>query len=92
MAYSEGQAKTEITADSTVRAIARLAHSDLRKFYDEHGDLKPVHSLPDARRAVIFRHVVRRRHSECDYFAARYPACICPCQRLDGSLGATSHA
>jgi putative ABC transport system permease protein len=37
------------------------------------------------------RHVVRRRHSGCDYFAAQYPACRCPCQRFDGSL-ATGHA
>src|SRR5438046_2435023 len=36
--YKERQARTRITADATVRAIACLAHSDIRKFYDEHGD------------------------------------------------------
>jgi hypothetical protein len=37
---------------------------------------------------VAFRHVSRRRHSDRDYFAAQYPACMCPCQRFDGSLTA----
>src|SRR5688572_17421190 len=27
-------------------------------------------------------------HSGRDYFAAQYPACMCPCQRCDGSLAA----
>ncbi len=45
--YKERQARTRITADSTVRAIACLAHSDIRKFYDEHGGLMPIHALPD---------------------------------------------
>src|SRR5216684_7103072 len=31
---------------------------------------------------VAFRHVSRRRHSDRDYFAAQYPACMCPCQRF----------
>src|SRR6266851_937401 len=34
--YKERQARTGLTADSTVRAIACLAHSDIRKFCDEH--------------------------------------------------------
>lgn len=51
--YKERQKRTGITADSTVRAIAVLAHSDLRKFYDEHGNLKPIHSLPDDLAACI---------------------------------------
>src|SRR5216683_4445650 len=37
---------------------------------------------------VAFRLVERRQHSGRDYFAAPYPACMCPCQRFDGSLAA----
>jgi hypothetical protein len=45
----------------------------------------------DASAGIAFRHVVRRRHSGRDYFAAQYPACMCPCQRFAGSLAA-AHA
>jgi hypothetical protein len=31
--------------------------------------------------SVAFRLGGRRQHSESTYFAARYPACVCPCQR-----------
>jgi hypothetical protein len=53
--------------------------------------LSPHETRVSASRGVAFRHVVRRRHSGCDYFAAQFPACRCPCQRFDGSL-ATGHA
>ena len=36
-----------------MREINRLAHSDLRKFYDEHGNLLPIHELPDDLAACI---------------------------------------
>ena len=36
--YKERQKRTQITGDATVRAIACLGHSDIRKFYDEHGN------------------------------------------------------
>ena len=49
-------------ADSTVRAIACLAHSDIRKFYDEHGNLLPIHSLPDDLAACIASIEVVRRN------------------------------
>ena len=51
--YKERQARTQRTADSTVSAIACLAHSDIRKFYDANGDLLPIHSLPDDLAACI---------------------------------------
>src|SRR5579864_6310577 len=41
------QARTQRTANGTVHAIGCLAHSDIRKCYDEHGMLRPIHSLPD---------------------------------------------
>jgi hypothetical protein len=51
--YKERQQRTKVTADSTMRAIACLAHSDIRRFYDEHGKLLPIHSLPDDLAACI---------------------------------------
>jgi phage terminase small subunit len=51
--YKEREKRTLITSDSTVRAIACLAHSDIRKFYDANGDLIPIHSLPDELAACI---------------------------------------
>ena len=41
---------------------------------------------------VAFRPAERRRHSGRDYFAAQYPACMCPCQRFDAQpCGSPTH-
>src|SRR5438128_10787683 len=65
--YQERQARTRITADSTVRAIACLAHSDIRKFYDANGDLLPIPSLPDDLAACIASiEVVKRNFTSGD--------------------------
>ena len=45
--------RTEVTADTTVREINRLAKSDIRRFYDAYGNLLPIHSLPDDLAACI---------------------------------------
>ncbi len=59
--------KARITADSTVRAIACLAHSDIRKFYDANGALLPIHSLPDDLAACIASiEVVKRNFTSGD--------------------------
>src|SRR5713226_4060714 len=44
--YKARQKRTQITGDATVRELNRLAHADIRQFYDEHGQLKPIHELP----------------------------------------------
>src|ERR1035437_821766 len=46
----------------------------------------PADAREGASAGIAFRHVERRRHSGRDYFAAQCPACMCPCQRFDGSL------
>jgi hypothetical protein len=48
----------------------------------------PADAGDSASVGVAFRHAERRRHSGRDYFAAQYPACMCPCQRFAGSLAA----
>jgi Terminase small subunit len=56
------RAHGNVTADATVRELGRIAHCDIRKFYDEHGHLKPLHELPDDLAACIASiEVVRRR-------------------------------
>ncbi len=51
--YKARQKRTQITGDATVRELNRLAHADIRQFYDEHGQLKPIHELPDDLAACI---------------------------------------
>lgn len=40
-------AKTELTAEVAVEAIRRGALYDPRKFFDEHGNLRPIHKLSE---------------------------------------------
>ena len=42
-----------LEVDRTLREVARLAYSDPRKFYDEKGNLKPIHMLDDDSAACI---------------------------------------
>lgn len=42
-----------ITADNALREIARVAFSDIRKVFDEQGNLKPLHELDDDVAAAI---------------------------------------
>ena len=61
------QVRTQRTADDTVHAIACLAFSDIRRFYDEHGYLKPIHALPDDLAAWIAPiEVVKRNFTSGD--------------------------
>lgn len=39
--------RLEITADQVLREYAKIAFIDIRKFYDEEGNLKPIHKLDD---------------------------------------------
>ena len=45
--------KFDIEAEDVLRGISRLANSDLRKFYDQEGNLRPIHTLPDDVAAAI---------------------------------------
>lgn len=45
--------RIKITADATLQEIARVAFSDIRKLYDDEGNLKPVHQLDDDIAVVV---------------------------------------
>ena len=36
-----------IDRDRALQEVARLAFSDVRELFDEHGNLRPIHELPD---------------------------------------------
>lgn len=46
-ALAKVQAETGITLERTLRAIAAVAFHDPRKFFDDKGNLKPIHELDD---------------------------------------------
>lgn len=54
---SEGQARqlkaADLSATRTLEEIRRLAFADLRKLFDEQGNLKPIHLLDDEAAASI---------------------------------------
>ena len=63
--YKERQTRTQVTAEDTVRELSRLAHADIRKFYDEQGQLIPIHLLPDDLAACIASiEIVRAQQDE----------------------------
>ena len=66
--YKERQARMNVTADTTVRELSRLAHADIRQFYDPQGQLIPIHLLPDDLAACIasIEVVVRRNRTSGD--------------------------
>lgn len=45
--------KSGLTVERTLQEVARLAYADPRKFYDEHGNLIPVHLLDDDTAATV---------------------------------------
>lgn len=45
-AMSRRELRTEVTQDMVLREYAKLAFLDPRRFYDENGNLIPVHELP----------------------------------------------
>lgn len=45
--------RVEVTADLVLAELLKIARVDLSQLYDEHGNLKDIHSIPeDARRAI----------------------------------------
>jgi phage terminase small subunit len=47
------QKRHEVTVDRVVQELARLAFLDIRKAFDEHGNLRPVYELDDDTAAAI---------------------------------------
>src|ERR1700741_2811896 len=45
--------KTAITAEKVIRELAKIGFSDVRKLYDEHDNLKPIHELDDEAAACL---------------------------------------
>lgn len=47
------QKRHEVTVDRVVKEFARLAFLDIRKVFDENGNLRPIHELDDDTAAAI---------------------------------------
>lgn len=45
--------RNELSADRTLEEIRRLAFSDVRRLFDEQGNLRPIHSLSDEDAAAV---------------------------------------
>jgi phage terminase small subunit len=45
--------KLNITAEMVKERLALIAFQDIRKLHDEHGNLKPIHLLPDDAAAFV---------------------------------------
>mgnify|MGYP002359941962 CR=1 FL=1 len=52
-ALAKVQAETGITLERTLRAIAAVAFHDPRKFFDDAGNLKPIHDLDEDTAAAL---------------------------------------
>ena len=44
--HKEREERTQITADKVIKELAILALSDAKDYYDEEGNLLPIHQLP----------------------------------------------
>ena len=55
--------KTDLTAVLVLDEMRRLAFSDVRNLFDEHGNLKAIHTLTDEEAACIASMKVVRRLS-----------------------------
>jgi len=58
--------KVSITAERTMKELARIAYADIRDLYDDNGDLLPVHMLPDDVAATVARIEVEVSAKEVD--------------------------
>lgn len=45
--------QADVAAADVIRELGRIAFSDIRKLYDEHGNLKPVNELDDDTAATL---------------------------------------
>lgn len=52
-ATQKAAAKSGLTVERTLQEVARLAYADPRKFYDQRGNLIPVHLLDDDTAATV---------------------------------------
>lgn len=64
-AKEKRSAATNITAETVMRELYRLATVDVAQAYDEQGNLKPIHEIPeDVRRAIAGVEVVTEKSEE----------------------------
>jgi len=59
---AERSKRTEITVDRVLLEYSRLAFLDIRKAFDERGNLKPIHELDDDTAAAIAGLEVEEQH------------------------------
>ena len=59
-------ANTELTAEVAVETIRRGAFYDIGDLFDQHGALRPLHTLTEAQRAMIGFEVVMRKAAAGD--------------------------
>ena len=62
--------KTQMTAEMVIEELRKLGFVDVKKLYDENGDLLPIHELPDEIAACVSSvEVVKRqaRGGEVEY-------------------------
>jgi phage terminase small subunit len=52
-AMNERSKRTEVTQDRTLKELARIGFSDIRKYFDEDGSLKKITDLDDDAAAVV---------------------------------------
>jgi phage terminase small subunit len=50
---AKAAAANQVTIERTLKEIARIAYADVRKLYDEKGNLKPIRELDDDAAACI---------------------------------------
>ncbi len=50
---AKAAAANQVTIERTLKEIARIAYADVRKLYDQNGNLKPIHELDDDIAATI---------------------------------------
>ena len=52
-AFAEASKRCDVSADRILREFCRMAFYDSADYYDENGDLKPLHTLTEDQRACI---------------------------------------
>ena len=63
---SKIQERTEITADSVVKELAKIGFMSIDELYNESGDIKAVHSLSDKAKASVSSVKITEKAIVCD--------------------------
>src|SRR5882762_3365584 len=83
MTFSNRPAHEIVTG---VAGVSRFSRMEFPCMLGVSTARNPLEACVGASIGMAFRLGGRRRHSGSTYFAARYPACMCPCQRFTTSL------